>query len=146
MSRLNIIFMSAVIACMAACTTIRLPENINSDYKTSGPLTDDVFQVIITASPDKTIKTHSEPRENALMLAKKNIRNECVNRMLQYYCERKQTTESQLTAEHLSSLKDELSDLADDAVIEENYYLPDNSSVLVVRVYSKNITNKILNY
>lgn len=138
--------MPVIITGIFSCMSYKLPDNLNNDFSTRGPLTNDVFQVIVTRSPDKGIKTHTGQRENARNTAKNNIQTECILQMLQYYTQQKKLTESDIPRDQLAVIKEKLSDFAEDARIEQEYFLADNSAVLIVRIYEYNIANKILNY
>ena len=123
-----------------------MPDNVRYDFTTKGPLTDDVFQVIVSAAADDKSETQCEQRESAYSTGKRNITAECINQLINYYCSGNKIDESSLPSDKLTALKINFSAFAENAVVEQEYYLPDNSVVFVVRIYSTGIKNKILNY
>lgn len=123
-----------------------MPENVRYDFTTRGPVTDDVFQVIVSAKPGLNTLTQHEQRESAFISAKNNVTDECINQIFKYYLSEKKIDESSLPADKIVLLKRVFNDFASDAVIEQEYYMPDNSVVFVVRIYSAGIKSKILNY
>mgnify|MGYP001769457130 CR=1 FL=1 len=136
----------AILYSFLFCSSYRIPENVRYDFTTQGPITDDVFQVIISAKPGINTLTQYEQRESAFITAKNIVFDECINQMLRYYCFEKKTDESSIPADKMVILKTIFKDFASDAVIEQEYYMPDNSAVFVVRIYSAGIKSKILNY
>lgn len=135
-----------VLFAFAACNSYRLPEDVRYEFTTQGPITDNVFQVIVTAKPLINTLTQHEQRESAFISAKSNVTEECINQMMKYYFSEKNISESSIQTDKLDFLKDKFKKLASDAVVEQEYYMPDNSVVFVVRIYSSGIKSKILNY
>lgn len=146
MKHLVFFFIVALQFSFVSCTSYRIPENVRYDFTTRGPVTDDVFQVIVTAKPGINTLTQHEQRESAFISAKNNVTDECISQMLRYYLSEKKIDESSLPADKLILLKSVFKDFASDAVIEQEYYMPDNSVVFIVRIYSAGIKSKILNY
>ena len=130
----------------ASCKSYRIPEDVRYDFTTQGPITDDVFQVIITAKPGINFLTQHEQRESAFITATSNITEECISQIMKYYLSEKKTDELSIPSDKIIFLKNLFKDLASDAVVEQEYYMPDNSVVFVVRIYSVGIKNKILYY
>lgn len=129
-----------------SCASYSVPENVRYDFTLRGPLTDDVFQVIVTAKPERDAVTQHEQRESAFITAKEHVTEECINQMLEYYLSKKQNDGSSISSERIAVLKNQFKGLASKAVIEQEYYLQDNSVVFVVRIYFDGIKDKILNY
>lgn len=129
-----------------ACNSYRLPDDVRYEFTAQGPVTDDVFQVIVTAKPGIHTLTQHEQRESAFISAKSNVTEECINQIMKYYFSKKNISESSIQPDKLDILKNKFRQLASGAVIEQEYYMPDNSVVFVVRIYSSGIKNKILNY
>ena len=129
-----------------SCASYSVPENVRYDFTLRGPLTDDVFQVIVTAKPERDAVTQHEQRESAFITAKEHVTEECIRLIMQYYITEKKLDESSIPADKMIMLKNNFNEITEDAVIEQEYYLPDNSVVFVVRIYSAGIKSKILNY
>lgn len=129
-----------------SCKSYVVPDKIKNNFTTRGPLCSDIFQVIIIKNPDKGIKTQAEQRESAFNSTRNNIQTECVNQMFQFYTEQKKISETQLSIETVSDIREHFTSIAEDYVIEQEYYLEDNSAVLIIRIYQNDIINKILNY
>ena len=139
---LSLIF---VFLTFLSCASYPVPEDLKYNYSINGPLTDDVFQVIIHGKPSTDSLTQFEQRESSFMSAKNILKDECVNQIMTFYCKETGTVESLLTPEKISSLKTRFHEIASRAVVEQEYYLHDNSVVFVVRIYSTGLKSKILN-
>lgn len=135
-----------IFTLLASCATYRVPEHMKNDFSTRGPLSADVFQVIIIQKPDESLKTQSAQRESAYILAMNSIKQECINQLFTYYYEQKKSDEKDTPAEKINTLTVFFTDLAENAVIEQEFYQQDNSVVLVIRISGSDINNKILNY
>lgn len=142
----RIILFIITLTFLYSCTHGGLQEPMRSDYKTSGALTDDYFQVIITFPPDKEFKTMADQRENSFIRAKNNIISETEKQILEYYCTLKNIKSSEIDPAKLILMKETFRDYAKYGNIDQEYYLADNSTVLVYRIYKKGIKQKILNY
>jgi len=130
---------------LVSCGSGELKEPMRSDYKTSGALSDDYFQVIITFPPEKEYKTMADQRENSFIKAKNNIVSETEKQVLAYYLSQKNIKTSDIANDRLELLKETFRNYAKYGNIDQEYYLPDNSTVLVYRIYKKGIKQKILN-
>jgi hypothetical protein len=119
---------------------------MKSDYTTSGALSDDYFQVIVTFPPDKEYKTMADQRENSFIKAKNSIETETEKQIFAYYLLQKNIKTSDLPADRMNSMKETFRGYAKYGNIDQEYYLADNSTVLVYRIYKKGIKQKILNY
>ncbi len=139
-------FLFTLIFTFLSCTSYRIPENVRYDFTSRGPITDDVFQVIITAKPGANSLTQHEQRESAFISAKWSVTDECISQMLRYYLSEKKIDETLIPAEKMVFLKKRFQALSTQAIIEQEYYMPDNSIVFIVRIYSTGIKDKILNY
>lgn len=135
-----------LLCLVVSCATYKIPDKYKNDFTTRGPLTTDVFQIIIEKNPDNGLKTQSEKRESSYINARKSIIQESVKQLFSYYYEQKKTDEASTPSEKVSLLKKKFTSLAEYAVIEQEYYLQDNSVILVLRIYKDDIANKILNY
>ena len=76
-----------------SCRSNELREPQKYDYTTSGALTEDCFQVIITVPPDREFKTMADQRENAFIKAIRIILILILILLLQFYFQ-DQTIES----------------------------------------------------
>lgn len=141
----GVLLLFFVFSVLFSCTSYPVPENLKYNYSINGPLTDDVFQVIIYGKPSADSLTQLEQRESSFMSAKSMLKDECVNQIMTFYCKESGTVESLLTPEKISSLKTRFHEIASRAVVEQEYYLHDNSVVFVVRIYSTGLKSKILN-
>ena len=128
-----------------SCSSGGLKEPMRSDYTTSGALSDDYFQVIIAFTPDRDYKTMADQRENSFIKAKNNIPAETERQILEYYISQKNIKPSDIQADKLELLKKTFRSYAKDGNIDQEYYLADNSTVLVYRIHKTGIKQKILN-
>lgn len=145
-SRIIYLLLFPFLISFILCKSYRLPDDARYDFTASGPLTEDVFQVIVTAKPVINTLTQHEQRESAYITAKSNVTEECIRQIMQYYITEKKLNESSIPEDRMIMLKNRFNEITEDAVIEQEYYLPDNSVVFVVRIYSAGIKSKILNY
>jgi predicted membrane metal-binding protein len=128
-----------------SCSSNELKEPHKYNYTTSGTLTDDCFQVIVTASPDREMKAMADQRENSFIKAKDSIPAETEKQILLYYTAEKSLTIETLPDEKLKLLKEKAVSYSKKGIIDQEYYLIDNSAVLVYRIFKKGIKNEILN-
>lgn len=126
----------------SGCGTMQLPEPYASDFSTSGPLGDDCFQVVVKMVPDKDALTMHERRESAFIKAKKNIHSEAEKQIISYILA-SHNNGTALTSED-STIKKMASSYAGSGKLEQEFYLIDDSVVLIYRIYKKGIKNKIL--
>jgi len=129
----------------SSCSSNELKGNLKQDFKTSGALGDNCFQVIISAMPDDELKTMAEQRENAFIKAKNSIVPETERQIFAYYSTVKSTDMNTLPQEKLTLLKKKSASYSKKGIIEQEYYLIDNSAVLVYRILDNGIINEILN-
>jgi len=122
-----------------------LKESQKYDYTTSGALTDDCFQVIVTIPPDKALKTMADQRETAFIKAKGSIAEETEKQVLSYYSADKSISIDKIPLEKTNFLKEKSNEYAKQAIVEQEFYLIDNSAVLVYRIFKKGIKSDILN-
>lgn len=128
-----------------SCNSYELKDPERYDYVTSGALSDDCFQVIITIQPEKEYKTMADQRENAFIKAKDSIITETVKQILSYYSSSKSLKSDLISPEKLNTLKEKAGAYSKLGTIDQEYYLIDNSAVLVYRIFKKGIKNEILN-
>ena len=126
----------------SGCGTMQLPEPYASDFSTSGPLGDDCFQVVVKMVPDKDALTMHERRESAFIKAKKNIHSEVEKQIISYILA-SHNNGTALTSED-STIKKMASSYAGSGKLEQEFYLIDDSVVLIYRIYKKGIKNEIL--
>jgi len=143
----KILIFIVLYACflLCSCSSNELKGNLKQDFKTSGALGENCFQVIISAMPDNELKSMAEQRENAFIKAKNNIISETERQILAYYSTVKSIDMNNLPQEKLNLLKKKSASYSKKGIIEQEYYLIDNSAVLVYRVFDNGIKNEILN-
>jgi len=130
---------------ICSCRSYNLEDTQKHNYTTSGALSDDCFQVIITARPEGNLKTMADQRENAFIKAKASIVPETEKQIMTYYTSNKTMAIENLQQENINMLKKRASEYSKSGIIEQEYYLIDNSAVLVYRIFKKGIKNEILN-
>ncbi|HNX24809.1 MAG TPA: hypothetical protein PKG60_12240 [Spirochaetota bacterium] len=138
----------SLIACtlfIYSCRSNELREPQKYDYITSGALTDDCFQVIIKVSPDREIKTMADQRENSFIKAKDSIPAETEKQVVAFYAAGNSTNIDDLPREKVNLLKEKSQVYSKQGIIDQEYYLYDNSAVLVYRIFKNGIKNEILN-
>lgn len=128
-----------------ACRSNELKENLKNDFTTSGALGEDCFQVIITSTPDNELKTMAEQRENAFIKAKNSITEETEKQILAYYKAVKSAESDTLPEEKINILKQKSAVYSKKGIIDQEYYLIDNSAVLIYRIFDNGIKSEILN-
>ncbi len=128
-----------------SCVSRELKDQQKYDYTTSGILSDNCFQVIVSAGPDQDLKTMTDQRENAFIKAKDSISLETEKQILAYYLKNKSINIDSVSTETLKTLKDKSEIYSKQGIIEQEYFLIDNSAVLIYRIFRKDIKNEILN-
>ncbi len=126
-----------------SCSSYELHEPQKYDYSTSGVLTDDCFQVIITMPPDKELRTMSEQRENAYIKAKNSISQETARQIMNYYTAN--IPGGKVSDDMVPVLEKKFEVYSRHGVIDQEFYLIDNSAVLIFRIYKTGIKKEILN-
>jgi hypothetical protein len=139
------IFLIILTCTIYSCRSNELKENQKYDFTTSGTLGEDCFQVIISASPDSDLRTMAEQRENAFIKAKNSILSETEKQILAYYLSAKTLSQDNIPPETLNSLKKKSAVYSKKGAIEQEYYLMDNTVILVYRIFNNGIKNQILN-
>lgn len=136
-------FLLAAAVFLSGCSSINLAEPYASDFSTSGPLGDDCFQVVIKVEPEKDAVTMHERRESAFIKAKKNIYSEAERQIVSYYL----SQNGGVAADELanSGIRKKAASYADSGKLEHEFYLNDDSVVLIYRIYKKGIKDDILN-
>lgn len=143
--RIKIIFFIAFVLLIYSCKSNELKEPYKYNYVTTGALTDDCFQVIITTPPDRELKTMADQRENAFIKAKNSIPLETEKQVLSYYTNDKAVNINSIPENILKKLKEIAGAYSKLGTIEQEFYLIDNSAVLIYRIYKTGIKNEILN-
>jgi hypothetical protein len=128
-----------------SCRSNELREPQKYDYTTSGALTDDCFQVIITVPPDHEFKTMAEQRENAFIKAKDSIPAETESQIIAFYSAGNSIDVTNVPQDKINLLKEKSESYSKQGIIDQEYYLIDNSAVLVYRIFKNGIRNEILN-
>ncbi len=128
-----------------SCRSNELREPQKFDYTTSGALTDDCFQVIVTVAPDRELKTMADQRENAFIKAKDSIPTETEKQVMEFYAAGNSLNIAELSLEKINILKVKSETYSKQGIIDQEYYLIDNSAVLVYRIFKNGIKNDILN-
>ena len=139
-----IIFAVALITAAAGCRSYELAEPYKSDFTTSGPLGEDCFQAVIKMQPDKGTETMHSRRESAFIKAKKNILAEAGQQIYNYYASCKAGQDAGMAEATRGKLTDKFSQLAEEGIIEQEFYLNDDSIVLIYRIYKKGIKSGII--
>jgi len=134
-----------MILFISSCMSNELKEPQKYNYTSSGALTDDCFQVIITTPPDRDLKTMVEQRENAFIKAKDSIISETEKQILLYYSLNNSISIDSISPGIIKALKEKSNIYSKNGIIDQEYYLSDNSAVLVYRVFKNGIKNEILN-
>ncbi len=134
---------SAAAIAITGCSTTKLPAQYESDFSTSGVLGNDCFQVIIKMEPEKNSKTMHDRRISAYIKAKENIINEAEKQIISYYTSLVKAVKD----ENIGSdkIKKRAADYARKGKLEQEFYLDDDSVILIYRIYKKDIKNEILN-
>ena len=139
-----IVFSIALITAIAGCRSYELAEPYKSDFTTSGPLGEDCFQAVIKMQPDKDTETMHSRRESAFIKAKKNLLAEAGQQIYNYYASCKGSQDAGLAEATRDKLADKFTRIAEDGIIEEEFYLNDDSIVLIYRIYKKGIKSGII--
>lgn len=141
----SIFTLMALTVLFISCRSAGLQEPYKYDYRTSGALTDDCFQVIVASPPDREFKTMAEQRENAFIKAKGSIASETEKQVLAFYSAVKSVSISELSQDKIRLIKEKSDNYSRQGIIDQEYYLSDNSAVLVYRIFKNGIKNEILN-
>lgn len=134
----------AAIIFMTGCSTIKLPEPYASDFTTSGPLGEDCFQVVVKMEPDRDAVTMHERRESAFIKARKIIYTEAERQIAEYCLASRKNSETVQESDE-SAIKKIAASYAGSGKLEQEFYLIDDSVVLIYRIYKKGIKNEFLN-
>ncbi|HOK01921.1 MAG TPA: hypothetical protein PKX79_04080 [Spirochaetota bacterium] len=124
-----------------SCSTTQLPDNLQNDFKTSGALGDNCFQAVIKYHPDKNAQSLHDRRLSAFIKAKENLLTEAENQIINFYIKTKNSD-----GNYSKQLKDFAEDISKSGKIEQEFYLPDDSVVLIYRIYKDGIKEKILSF
>jgi len=141
----SIILLILLSLLVYSCRSNELREPQKYDYTTSGALTDDCFQVIITVPPDREFKTMADQRENAFIKAQDSIPAETEKQIIAFYTAANSINITDLPQDKVNLLKEKSETYSKHGIIDQEYYLIDNSAVLVYRIYKNGIRNEILN-
>lgn len=141
----KLILITSLALILSSCLSHELKEPYKSDFSTSGTLTDDCFQVIITTAPDKNLKIMSEQRANSLKKARNNIKDETERQITSFYTTSKSLTSDGLPDDKMIIIKTKSDKYTESGKVEYEYFLIDNSAVLIFRIFKKGIKNEILN-
>lgn len=128
---------------LSGCATTQLPEPYASDFSTSGPLGEDCFQAIIKMEPDKDAISMHERRESAFIKAKKNLYSETEKQIISYSISSRKDKGTVSDADE-AEIKKLAASYAESGKLEQEFYLIDDSAVLIFRIYKKGIKNEIL--
>jgi len=124
-----------------SCSTVNLPDHLKNDISTSGALGDNCFQAVIKHTPDKNAHSLYERRLSAFLKAKEQLFSNSESQILDFYQKSKG-----LEGDAPENLKVFAKEISRKGVIEQEFYLPDDSVVLIYRIYEKDLKNKILSY
>lgn len=141
----NISFLILLLLLVYSCRSNELREPQKYDYTTSGALTEDCFQVIITVPPDREFKTMADQRENAFIKAKDSIPSETEKQIIAFYAAGNSISSTDMPQDKMNLLKVKSEAFSKQGVIDQEYYLIDNSAVLVYRIFKNGIRSEILN-
>lgn len=137
------ILISAAVLFITGCGTTQLTEPYASDFSTSGPLGENCFQVIIKMEPDKDASSMYEKRQSAYIKAKKNIPVEAEKQIIAYSLLSRDDKDA-VSESDTAAIKKRAAAYADSGKLEHEFYLIDDSVVLIYRIYKKNIKNEFL--
>lgn len=140
----SIIFLIFLSLLIYSCRSNELREPQKYDYTTSGALTDDCFQVIITVPPDREFKTMADQRENAFIKAKDSIPAETEKQIIAFYAAGYSINITDMPQDKVNLLQKKSESYSKQGIIDQEYYLIDNSAVLVYRIFKNGIKNEIL--
>lgn len=140
----SIIFLILLSLLIYSCRSNELREPQKYDYTTSGALTDDCFQVIITMTPDREFKTMADQRENAFIKAKDRIPAETEKQIKEFYAAGNSINIADMPQDKVNLLKEKSETYSKQGIIDQEYYLIDNSAVLVYRIFKNGIKSEIL--
>jgi len=134
----------AIIISISGCKSYELPEPYKSDFTTSGPLGEDCFQAVIKMEPDKGTETMYSRRESAFIKAKKNILTETEQQIFNYYAAFRSNQDVEISPENRKLLSEKFLKIAETGKIDHEFYLNDDSIVLIYRIYKKGIKSGII--
>lgn len=139
MNRINFLILITII--LSSCSPFGLREPVKSDYFSEGPLNSHVFQVVIRETPDKKRKNDSivREREQVYLKVKSNLKERFTERLYSYVAaqNKKLTKDKKFYLNYLEQY------YKDTKTVQE-YYLNDNTLVLVLRTYNLNIKKDLL--
>jgi len=133
----------AAVFLISGCGTTQLPEPYASDFSTSGPLGEDCFQIIVKMEPDKDALSMYERRESAYIKARKNIFFEAEKQIVNF-CMSAREEQGAISDSTKAAIKQMASSYAKAGKLEQEFYLIDDSIVLIYRIYKKGIKNEFL--
>lgn len=132
------------------CTLFQPKDIDHPNILDEGFITDNLFQIKVSYPPDSDAMTMIDKRESSFFKAKRNMRENAIKKMSQYcisYNLKKNglTTRSQLklTDEMMKSLEENLRELSSEGFIAQEYYLEDNSAVLLFRICRNDLKQEI---
>ena len=136
------VLISAAALLVSGCGSTQLSEPYASDFSTSGPLGEDCFQVLIKMEPDTDSSSMYEKRQSAYIKARKNLYSEAEKQIMAYCISSRQ---GKISESEEAAIKKTAASYAESGKFEEEFYLIDDSVVLVYRIYKKGIKNEFLN-
>ncbi|HOP30780.1 MAG TPA: hypothetical protein P5120_10280 [Spirochaetota bacterium] len=136
------VLISAAVLLVSGCGSTQLAEPYASDFSTSGPLGEDCFQVLIKMEPDTDSSSMYEKRQSAYIKARKNLYSEAEKQITAYCMSFRQ---EKISESEEAAIKKTAASYAESGKLEEEFYLIDDSVVLVYRIYKKGIKNEFLN-
>ena len=138
----SVLIISAIVF-LSGCASTQLPEPYASDFSTSGPLGDDCFQVVIKMEPDSDASTMYERRQSAYIKARKNIYPEAEKQIVNYsMMSRKES--GTISESDEAGIKKMAAAYAESGKLEHEFYLGNDSVILIYRIYKKGIKNEFL--
>ena len=145
------IILSIIVLASFSCTIRYYDTNkLLNDYKTEGFLDRDHYQVIITGIPNKEAKGLVARRESALNEAKIMMNNKVINSLVNYsinYHSKKENIKNINEIHNLAEVKKilalEFQSFLSLGYTAFEYYNPDNSVVLVYRLFKDDLIDKI---
>ncbi len=138
-----LILAAALSLFAAGCGTTQLPEPYASDFATSGPLGEDCFQVVIKMEPDKDAASMYEKRQSAYIKARKEIYGEAEKQIISY-CLSARKEAGTVSESDEAGIKKRAAAYAESGKLEQEFYLIDDSVILIYRIYKKGIKNEFL--
>jgi len=130
-----------LVSCGAGPEYLR---SLHNDYTTPGFLNPDLYQAVITGTPDENVRGLVARRESARMNALPRVKEHVIREL---YTEWKTSRGSHLEGipeeNYRKDVMGKLADFVDRGCVVEKYYNRDHSISVVYRIHAGNLRDKI---